>query len=116
MQDLKIFKGFFSYAHHDAETDPALVEAFTTALEKRVNAKLTNARFAIWRDSQGLRTGDKWSKKLEEELRSSDILSDPSHSSMGRVGLLSKGSIRSSKKSKIRGVLENTLLQFWHAQ
>lgn len=74
MQDHRKFKGFFSYAHHDAETDPALVEAFTKALEQRVNAKLANARFAIWRDTEGLRTGDKWNKKLEEEVRGSDIL------------------------------------------
>jgi len=74
MQELRKFTGFFSYTHHDAETDPQFVEAFTTALEQRVNAKLANARFAIWRDVQGLRTGDKWQKKLEEEVRKSDIL------------------------------------------
>jgi hypothetical protein len=74
MQNYIRFRGFFSYAHYDAETDPGLVEAFATALEKRVNAKLANARFEIWRDTQGLRTGDKWHKTLEEELRGSDIL------------------------------------------
>jgi hypothetical protein len=74
MQEHRKFTGFFSYAHHDADTDPGLVEAFTTALEQRVNAKLANARFEIWRDAQGLRTGDKWHKKLEEEVRKSDLL------------------------------------------
>ena len=28
------FKAFFSYAHHDAETDPELIEALTIRLEK----------------------------------------------------------------------------------
>ena len=73
MQTHRTFTAFFSYAHHDADTDPQLVEAFTVALEKRVNAKLTNARFIIWRDAEGLRTGDKWAQKLEEVVRSSDI-------------------------------------------
>jgi len=74
MQTHRTFTAFFSYAHHDADTDPQLVEAFTVALEKRVNAKLTNARFMIWRDEEGLRTGDQWAHKLEEAVRSSDIL------------------------------------------
>ena len=74
MQTRRTFTAIFSYAHHDADTDPQLVEAFTVALEKRVNAKLTNARFIIWRDQEGLRTGDKWAHKLEEVVRSSDIL------------------------------------------
>jgi hypothetical protein len=74
MPEHKIFKAFFSYAHHDAETDPGLVAAFTTSLENRVNAKLLNARFAIWRDKEGLRTGDRWNEKIEAELRSSDVL------------------------------------------
>lgn len=74
MQARRTFTAFFSYAHHDADTDPQLVEAFTVALEKRVNAKLTNARFMIWRDEEGLRTGDQWAHKLEEAVRSSDIL------------------------------------------
>ena len=74
MREHKKFTGFFSYARHDAETDPDLVEALTVALEKRINARLANASFAIWRDAQGLRTGDKWHKKLEQELRGSHIL------------------------------------------
>jgi|ERR1700754_575274 len=74
MQEHRTFTGFFSYAHHDAETDPAVVKAFTTALEKRVNAELTNARFAIWCDTQELCAGEKWNKKLEEKLRGSDLL------------------------------------------
>ena len=49
-------------------------EAFTVVLEKRVNAKIVNARFTIWRDEEGLRTADKWAHKLEEVVSSSDIL------------------------------------------
>jgi hypothetical protein len=40
-----VFKGFFSYNHRDAEVDPHIVEAFSSELEKRVDAKLVNARF-----------------------------------------------------------------------
>ena len=68
------FRTFFSFAHHDAETDPKIITAFTVALERRVNAKLANARFEIWRDTDGLRTGDKWEPKLEEVLRDSHVL------------------------------------------
>jgi TIR domain len=68
------YKGFFSYSHHDAETDPGLVKAFTTLLEDRVNAKLANARFKIWRDEEGLRTGDTWNEKLEAQLKASDVM------------------------------------------
>lgn len=74
MSETKIFRGFLSYAHHDALTDPELFETFRTELENRVNAKLTNARFEIWRDRDGLRTGDRWDDKIEAELRKSDIL------------------------------------------
>ncbi len=69
-----VFKAFFSYAHRDADADPSLVEAFTTTLEKRVNAKLANARFEIWRDKHQLRTGDKWDPKIEAAVRESDVL------------------------------------------
>src|SRR5947207_2944477 len=74
MPDQKSFKAFFSYARHDAVTDPELVESFTTALENRVNAKILNARLSIWRDEHGLRTGDRWNEKIEGEVRSSDVL------------------------------------------
>jgi hypothetical protein len=74
MPEQQIFKAFFSYAHHDEETDPGLVQAFTTALEKRVNAKLANARLAIWRDKEGLRTGHRLDAKIDAELRESDVL------------------------------------------
>jgi hypothetical protein len=70
----RIFKAFFSYARHDAIADPSLVEAFTDTLEKRVNAKLTNARFAIWRDVSEVSTGDRWNETIESEVRNSDIL------------------------------------------
>jgi TIR domain len=68
------FIGFFSYAHHDAETDPKIISAFTADLENRVSAKLTNADFHIWRDTEGLRTGDLWQSKLEETIQNSDVL------------------------------------------
>jgi hypothetical protein len=74
MSEPRLFKAFFSYAHHDAETDPGLLSAFTTALENRVNARLVGARFAIWRDKEGIRTGDRWNSKIESELRGSDVL------------------------------------------
>jgi hypothetical protein len=74
MPEHNTYKGFFSYSHHDAETDPGLVKAFTKALEDRVNAKLANARFVIWRDEEGLRTGNKWNEKIEAELRASDVM------------------------------------------
>jgi hypothetical protein len=68
------FTGFFSYAHHDARTYPSLFKDFTTRLEGRVGSRLTNARFAIWRDEGGLRTGELWNDKIETELRRSDVL------------------------------------------
>lgn len=33
-----VFNGFFSYTHRDAEVDPHIVEAFSSELEKRVDA------------------------------------------------------------------------------
>ena len=40
MAEQRTFQGFFSYAHHDAETDPKLIEALTVELEKRATARL----------------------------------------------------------------------------
>lgn len=74
MPEHRVFKAFFSYAHHDADTDPTLIAALTNELEKRVNAKLANARFAMWRDKEGLRTGELWNSKIEAELREADVL------------------------------------------
>ena len=74
MSEHNTYKGFFSYSHHDAETDPGLVKAFTKALEDRVDAKLTNARFEIWRNKEGVRTGNRWNDKIEAELRASDVM------------------------------------------
>lgn len=68
------FRGFFSYAHLDAEVDPDLVEALTIRLEKRVTAKLLNARFEIWRDINALRAGARWDRSIEEAVRTSDTL------------------------------------------
>jgi hypothetical protein len=68
------FRAFFSYSHQDADTDSGLVDALTKQLSKRVNVKLVNGRFDIWRDVEGIRTGDRWNPKIENVLRSSDIL------------------------------------------
>jgi TIR domain len=74
MPGLRAYKAFFSYAHDDARSDPELVRSLTEDLEVRVNAKLAKAKFSIWRDEKGLRTGSAWSERIEMELRSSDIL------------------------------------------
>jgi hypothetical protein len=73
MAEHRTFYGFFSYAHHDAQTDPSLIEDFSSELEHRVNSKLTNARFAIWRDEGGLRTGEGWDEKIEAQIRRADV-------------------------------------------
>jgi len=70
----QVFRGFFSYAHHDARTYPQFVKAFVDRLEGSVSGELTNASLEIWRDKDGLRTGDKWDRKIEQELRSSQVL------------------------------------------
>jgi hypothetical protein len=67
------FVGFFSYAHHDKKTDPELIEALTTDLENRVNAKLTNATFTIWRDDSNIRTGEKWAESIVRAVETADI-------------------------------------------
>jgi hypothetical protein len=72
--DSRTFKAFFSYSHLDARTDPGLVEALTRTLEDRVAVKLVNDNFEVWRDTEGLRTGDRWDARIEEALRISDVL------------------------------------------
>jgi hypothetical protein len=67
------FQGFFSYTHLDAEIDPDLIEALTARLEKRVTRKLTNASFAIWRDTNNLRTGDRWDERIGDAVRASQV-------------------------------------------
>jgi hypothetical protein len=74
MPSQDIFKSFFSYARHDADTDESLVSALSKTLEARVNGMLTNARFALWRDTVKLNTGALWENNIEKELQSSDIL------------------------------------------
>jgi TIR domain len=68
-----VFKGFFSYSHSDAEVDPHIVEAFSSELEKRVDAKLVNARFEIWRDKETLRAGDYWNESIQAAIISVHI-------------------------------------------
>jgi hypothetical protein len=74
MTEHPTFNGFFSYAHHDAKIDPNLITDFTSELEGRVASKLANARFSIWRDNEGLRTGERWNEKIEAELLRSHVL------------------------------------------
>jgi hypothetical protein len=74
MADVREFKGFFSYAHHDAQTDAGLIADFTKELERRVTAKFVNAKFLIWRDKDQLRTGVRWDPTIEAELRAADVL------------------------------------------
>ncbi len=70
----KKFIGFFSYAHSDARLDPNLVEAFSSELEKRVDAKIVNASFEMWRDNTKLRSGDYWDDNIESAIRSADVM------------------------------------------
>jgi hypothetical protein len=74
MAEHRVFQGFFSYAHHDAETDPDLFEALTDELEKRVMAKLVNDYFVIWRDSKRLHTGYLWDPAIEDAVRASNVM------------------------------------------
>jgi TIR domain len=67
------FKGFFSYTHRDAEVDPHIIEAFSSELEKRVDAKLVNARFEIWRDKEKLQLGDYWDQRIGAAIDTSHI-------------------------------------------
>jgi hypothetical protein len=69
----RTFKAFLSYADQDEEADPWLVQ-FAKDLERRVNAKLVNARFEIWRDKSNIRPGDKWNQRIEAALQTCDIL------------------------------------------
>jgi len=66
------FQGFFSYAHLDAEVDPALVDALTERLEKRVTRKIVNARFSTWRDVK-IRTGERWDERIGDAVRASHV-------------------------------------------
>ena len=68
-----VFKGFFSYSHSDAEVDPQIVEALSLELERRVDAKLVNARFEMWRDKEKLRAGDYWNERIRTTIISVNI-------------------------------------------
>jgi len=74
MTGTHIFRAFFSYAHADAEAYPHLIEALTRELERRVNVRLVSGAFEIWRDQEGIRVGDRWNRRIETQLRVSDIL------------------------------------------
>ena len=74
MAEQEIFRGFFSYARDDGETDPGLITALTTELERRINARLVNARLTIWRDAERLKVGERWDDAINGELRRADLL------------------------------------------
>jgi hypothetical protein len=74
MAEHRTFQAFFSYAHHDAETDQRLVEALTIELERRVASRLVNDSFVIWRDVKGIRTANFWNPTIEDALQSSDLM------------------------------------------
>lgn len=68
-----VIQGFLSYAHFDLDTDPNLFEHLALQLERRVGARLLNADFKIWRDSEGIRTGDFWNPAIEAALAKSRV-------------------------------------------
>lgn len=70
---METFKAFFSYAHHDFDTDPELVEALTVKLEKRVSGKLTDATLEIWRDNHEIRLGHLWDKRIGDAVEAAKI-------------------------------------------
>ena len=74
MAEQENFRGFFSYARDDGETDPVLITALTTELQGRINARLVNERLTIWRDTERLKTGERWDETIEGELRRADFL------------------------------------------
>lgn len=71
---VEVVNAFFSYAHSDQGTAPALFRPLVESLENLVNSRLLSSRLAIWRDVDGLRTGDNWDERIEERLLGSDIL------------------------------------------
>src|SRR4051794_1115586 len=74
MSNSMIFKAFFSYAHHDARADPKLVEAITRTLPSHVTSRFVSDTFELWRDTEDLRTGERWDARIEEALRASHVL------------------------------------------
>jgi hypothetical protein len=68
------FQAFFSYAHVEARASPRLIEALTRDLDDVVNASLLNARFGIWKDTNNIRTGDRWNMTIEAAVRGCDLL------------------------------------------
>lgn len=70
----RAFSAFFSYAHHDEEADADLIQTLAAKLEKKVNAITTAGRLVIWKDTTHLRAGEQWNSRIEDQIRSSDIL------------------------------------------
>ena len=68
------FQAFFSYAHADAKINSALYEAFSNELQDRASALFANTRVEIWRDTDDIRTGEKWDARIEQALRKSQLL------------------------------------------
>jgi TIR domain len=69
----RVFRAFFSYARQDAVADPRLIDFLTVELERRVDVRLVNDHFEIWRDKEHIRTGDKWNAKIDTALQQCDI-------------------------------------------
>src|SRR5580693_3176778 len=72
MSEIREFRAFLSYAHHDRKTDPEMIELLTTALENHVNAKLMNARLSIWYDHE-LKLGNIWSDRIDSRIQQSEV-------------------------------------------
>jgi len=51
-----------------------LYEAFSNELQDRASALFTNTRVEIWRDTDDIRTGEKWDARIEQALRKSQLL------------------------------------------
>ncbi len=68
------FQAFFSYAHADAKINSALYEAFSNELQDRASALFANTRVEIWRDTDDIRTGEKWDPRIEQALHKSQLL------------------------------------------
>lgn len=67
-------KAFFSYSHADGEVDPEMILSFTNDLQKRVDARLTNASFEIWIDRERLKVGYNWNERILDAIKGSHIL------------------------------------------
>lgn len=68
-----LFNGFFSYAHADSSTDTSVFELLSSELQQRVQQRLANAKFSLWRDTQKLRVADKWASEIEKAVKDAHV-------------------------------------------